>query len=189
MSRKYNADANTPQGEIMRAYGFTSEEIEANKQGYLAKSQRRRLYNRRWEQLTVYGVPGLLCALLYTGIVLDGMARGNMSIVGAIVGAAVIGVIMAVLLRRVATRRQAIKADLYKGDLESVMGEVTVYPFTVAQTIHKQPKSPAHAYIEIGGKQFPISGKAEAAFVNGDKYRVYYVPQSMVIVSVQWLGK
>jgi hypothetical protein len=42
-------------------------------------------------------------------------------------------------------------------------------------------------YVEVEGQKFRLNREAFLAFKNGDPYRVYYVPHSKLILSVEWL--
>jgi hypothetical protein len=177
-----------PQQRLMTAFGFDADELDANRHGYMAKSQRRRLYHRRWEYVRSYGVLVVISLALYVAIVVDGVQKGNISLAGLVIGTLVVGGFPSVFVFLVEDRRRRIIADLHKGDLESVSGRVQVIQRYATGRRLGKPYLLSSA-VEIGGVKFETHLLADDVFVEEDNYRVFYVPRSMGILSVEHLGR
>ncbi len=186
-AKRKKASPSDPQLRLMAAFGFDADELEANRQGYMAKSQRRRVYATRWDYVRRYGVAIVVSLVLYVGILVDGLQRGNISLAGAVLGTGIVGGFPILLVILNEDRRRRIKADLYKGDLESVSGRVQLSwlyaPGRKSGGAHR-----VSSRLAISGKIFEIHPVANDVFVEEDNYRVYYVPRSMSILSVEHLG-
>ena len=174
------------QTRLMAAFGFDADELEANRQGYMTKSQRQKLYSTRWNHVWKYGAAAVLWLVLCVGVLVDAMQRGNISLVGAVVGAFVLAGIPAMLIFRVEDWRRRINIDLYEDDFETVSGNVEVLP--VVTKGHRQGYYTTLPKLRIGTKEFETPVLPDNIFVDGDNYRVFYVPKSMSILTIEHLG-
>src|SRR5262249_18360301 len=150
-------------------------------QGYIAKSQRRKVYAKRWDYIKRYGLGVVIGLAFYIAVLVDGVQRGNISLAGVVLGTVIVGGVPIVFIVIIEDRRRRIKSDLYQGDLESVSGYVEVIPGRAAR--NREYGWPPR--LKVGSKEFETPALPNNVFVDGEIYRVFYVPQSMSIVAVE----
>ena len=173
---------------LQRALGFTDEELEANRNGYLTEEQRGRLAERRklrgcGTRLAV--VAFVVSAALLVGAPLVIGGSGGQSAEEAFRQALpytlpVAGVFLGVGLLFVVVG-YARGRDLDTGKVSVVEGAVERSTRFVGGKVRMMGY-----YVTIGGVRFQVQKGEYEAFVEGGRYRVYYVkdPPVGVILSV-----
>jgi hypothetical protein len=163
------------------AFRFDNEDLDANRNGYMTKRQRVTLNNKRWEKMLPYtGIVALLAFMFVCGLTSSGSrpdaiqnTLSGLGLLLCIFGPLIVGTS---LLGYREWRR--IKTDLYKGDVSIAMGLVRL-------DILSSGKGSISYKLDIAGTKFDISKDQLLAIKNGERYRVFFVPNSKVILSVE----
>ncbi len=182
--------------DLMQAFNFTSEDLEANRLGYLSKAQRVRLRKNSHEGLRLFGfllrrlsvaviVPTLLIKIIFP-------ADDKMLIAVLMMSGCIAGFILCLVgLAYVATRDgETIDHDLKKGDVKFVCGQAFLdVPDKVKgkspRTLHRRFE---YFYtLEVNGVRFPLPERYWAPLLDLDRRPVcvYYTPNSRVILSIE----
>ncbi len=168
-----------PEHLLMGAIGFTEEELEANREGYMSKRQRSRLNAKHssWGIRTILavGITLFLCA----SAIIDGNRIGDtvesrVAIIGfiCIVGGT------AIIYTRL--KGANFTADLRKGDIHIIEGRVVL-------DVSNQGNRGDFYTVRVEDTTFATNKPIFLAFKNGDPYRIYYAPHSKTILSAEWL--
>jgi hypothetical protein len=168
-----------PEHMLMQAIGFTEEDLEANREGYMSKRQRSRLYAKRssWGIRTILAV-GITLFLCVSAII-DGNRIGDtVSSRLAIIGLICIVGGSAVVYTRL--KGANFTADLWKGEIHIIEGRVVL-------DVSNQGNRGDFYTVRIDDTTFAINKPIFLAFKNDDPYRIYYAPRSKTILSAEWL--
>ena len=160
------------------AYGlnFTPEDLAANREGYMTKKQRVYLGNQRslWMSAIVLAV--IACPILSTYAIWNGIQihDSTSSRVGII---ALICVVTGGFAIYAATRRRIYNADVYKGNVSMTEGSIVLDVDSGGRRVEY--------YVGIGNRNYRISKSAFLAFKNHNEYRLYYAPNSRIVLSAE----
>lgn len=168
-----------PDPKLMEVLGFTAEDLQANREGYLTKVQRERLNSQRrssqFDYLFLFIVPLAGAALL---MLADGASVGTTMFIGLAILLAY-GIFNSVM--RYSSYRQ-FDADLYKGNIQAVEGEIRKNSaFSLGRSLDETFR------IEIGKLSFPVKETTISAFKSHQSYRIYYVPNTKTILSAEMI--
>jgi hypothetical protein len=164
------------QTDLMSGVGFEPTDLWANRDGRLSKKQLHLIYQRRATYMH------LVCAFLVMAIVcaLYGMSRlfvfqetNLMTLIIAMMGVSMLCGFYANL------QFSKYNSDLYQGEVAVQEGRVTLDLFG--------SNSSAQFYVRVGDEKFAISKQTFLSFKNRDMYRLYYAPNSKVLLSVEAL--
>ena len=176
---------------LQRALGFTTEELESNRNGYLTERQQEILAERRklrgcGSRLAVIAFV-ISAGMLVLAPLLVGKSAAQsgedafrqvlpytLPVAGVVVGVALLFVVVGYVRSR----------DLDSGKVSVATGEArlsTRYFLKIHMTGY---------YVTVGGTRFQVQKGEFDAFVEGGAYRIYYVkyPPVGVILSVERWG-
>jgi hypothetical protein len=163
------------------AFRFDNEDLDANRNGYMTKKQRIRLLNKRWDRIAPYaGFAAFLVFIFGCSLTSSGFSsrpiNNTLSMLGLFffIFAPMIGVLILFAYREL----RRIKADLYKGDISIAWGRARL-------DIMDHGRGPARYKLSLEGIEFDISKAQLLALRHGERYRVFYAPNSKVILSVE----
>lgn len=185
------------QAELMRAFQFDTSDLDANQRGLLTQRQRERLrqaiyapftqLNSLARQLLVWFMLPALIMYLYFYIAYP-EDRLRMLLILTITLCALMMFLFLVLLIRASVmalfRARAIMADIRNGTIRLINGKIVLDQKKVSIL---RGVSFDEYHLKIDGLDFIISGRESAAlgkYVNYS-YRVYFVPTSNIILSVE----
>jgi hypothetical protein len=165
-------------GQLVGSFGFTEEDLEANRDGYLSPSQRvalRRVRRgwRDWSFLTV-----IVCAFASMIAVLDGIRVGDplerrTSVIGLIC------VATAVVFTVCYQRWQQYQKDLWKGDVAVIIGNISVTQY--------EERFGTKCVVRVSRRTFTVDALAAQTLHNGERYAIYYSPHSGKLLSAELL--
>lgn len=167
---------------LMKVIGFTEDDLDANRDGYMSKKQRGALSRERQQWLKFIAIIIGGTSVLYTLFLLKSIIRGdqfpdNILIIAFICLAA------ALMSMYMGFKRSRVNADLRKGDVYIAEGLISLY-------IQKIQNGQLVFYIyhaDIQQQRFKLEKTVYDAFVNGEPYAIYYAPNSKTILSAEWL--
>lgn len=149
------------EGLLMEAIGFTEDDLEANREGFLSSEQITLLRRNRYFWLVVACI---------TGVAAFGLAIYSQSILGCISFAAtppLFAILKILMLDEVLKGRK----------VESAEGYIQ---------LDMQGQGTGNILI-VDDITFKVSKKVFLAFKNGDPYLIHYLPKMMKILSAEWL--
>ncbi len=162
---------------LNRALEFTVEDLAANRNGFLSSAQRLQLEQQRWKGArgyvllaAVFGVVALIPALrFFTSSIRD---------TNDLIGACIFGALTLALAWTAYTRWQQIHFDAARGTASVISGIVRLETRTVnrGNVVYK---------LKIQGLDFQVSEAALQVFTDGETYRVYYAPESKIVLSAE----
>jgi hypothetical protein len=168
---------------LKSVFRFNDEDLDANRNGYMTKRQRVRLRDKRWDRIGPYaGFAALLAFMFVCSLVSSGSRtrprQDTLSMLGLFffIFGPMIGVLVLLAYREL----RRIKTDLYKGDISIAWGRARL-------DIMDGGRGPARYKLNIEGIEFDISKMQLLTLRHGERYRVFYAPNSKVILSVESL--
>jgi hypothetical protein len=152
---------------------FSKEDIEANREGYMTKEQRRfhRANGREIAGLKGVGFGFLVAALLTTGIKYD--SELIRALVG--LGSIILWIVIAIVFAHI--QYAPYKHDLYKSKVECVKGRIRLRKESRGRETIR--------WATIQDESFEIPKELFDAFDNGDTYAIYYAEYSRTILSAE----
>ncbi len=168
--------------ELRRVLHFKPADLEANREGWLSEAQKG--YLRRLAYRGTRRVVAIM--MLLTLLTLTLIALPDVPIVCAAYSALPLLITLIVIW--------LLRDDSRRLDHEISLGHVSVaegYPVRIArQQRQLDPDTGTHIdktyhFICIGGQEFRSSTRIYAAFKDGARYRVYYLPQAQRIVAAE----
>lgn len=168
---------------LMRAFHFDLEDLDANHHNYLSEKQRSRLHTAPRREFIVRSI--LFAILFNIGYLVLGLPYGppNMWVILIICLGSLLG---GFFVSRITYTPDLLEAELLKGDITFVQGKFSwVLKYEIPTSLFREP-SPVYAP-KIGKIEFPVLTNTEG-FVEGQIYRVYYLPYSKTILSVEWIA-
>jgi|GEM_PF-1472590 len=167
------ANADEPGSVLFRALAnsnnFSLDDLDLNRNGLLSKHQENRLL----QVMAFYLLIFLAGAVLF-GSMIAQIIRATSSTTHLLL--MIIGVVLAL---RFGWSGVQIVMDLWNGKVKSVDGPI-------ARETRRSRYSTAYYYV-IDGLRFQVSQAAYNALVEGRPYRVYYVPHSQRLISLELL--
>jgi hypothetical protein len=156
--------------DLMCAFNFTPDDLDANQHGYMTKEQRVRLRRKRWERLIPYFGLGLPLFLFLAVMMTDNFLTMSL-------GTCLIGPLLVSMVYLGFLDWQVVKRDLYKGDVATATGyyEVGIWDGSKAYKFTAE------------GITFILWEKQRLALKKGDCYRVFFTPNSKIILSIEAL--
>jgi hypothetical protein len=161
------------QAQLMSALRFDQEDLEANRDGYMTKKQRRRLDNlqSQWMMWTVLaGGFGTIVSLSLFII----WSVGNFLPLLMVGGATI------VLVVYFWSRHKQLRNDLYKGIVSYVEGDIHLDAF------YRYKGNPRYS-IQVENLEFKISYAFFSVLIEGAPYCIYYIAASHMILSAELL--
>lgn len=147
---------------LSQANGFSLAELEQNRQGLVSGGQRGRLMRRL----------ALLCVLT-AGLVVGAVWQRALLVESTPWGYIVLGLMLLGLIVMMVNRWR---------DLQD--GRVLMLEGFVRGEEHSSDDSSTYYYV-LGDEKFTVSGAAYRALVAGQRYRLYYLPRSKKLVSIE----
>jgi hypothetical protein len=184
-------DSWSQQYALIKAIGFTYDDLDANRGGYMSKKQRAALSKER--QFLLYtitiGVVGI--AILYAIILLRNVIEGreisyNIVLIAFIFFVPVLGFLFTWF------KRNQLNADLYKGTVYVVEGVISLHvkrlgDYGFIMTMRNDRNQAIYYDLYIQDEKFRVEKPVFEAFVDGEPYAIYYTPHSKTILSAEWL--
>jgi hypothetical protein len=164
---------------LMAAIGFTEEDLQANREGYLTKKQRRELNDDRtlWKIFFALTIPTFLIGTLW--VILDGIYF-KYTIINRIEMMSLLWVFVLGIGFYIWRKIKKYNLDLHKGDVQAVQG--------IVQLGEGGNSGVRRYYCYIQGISWSINLFTHASFKAGDPYAIYYAPHSKTLLSTEWLG-
>lgn len=156
--------------ELASVFGFTAEQLVANREGRVADGQTAPLWTG-----VLWGVPLSLLAL-GLGLSAIKFAKGFMRVLGPILGA-IVAVVLAGVIAYPSLR------DLFEPTVAVAEGPVTEQSGA--------GKGPGKAVLTIGDQRLLSEGETMAAaeaIVKNQVYRAYYLPNTKRLLSIEPAG-
>ena len=148
-----------PSEILMKAMGFSENDLAANHIGIMSNRQRFDFYNRR----NIWAMAGIVCMLGFFMLWIGGR---DQSLPLLLFG---IGIVVCGL-------------NVYSRHIDAARGEVAVLEGRINLNINGRNFS-----VVIDDRKFALKQKVFLAFKNGDPYRVYYTPHTKKLLSAEWL--
>lgn len=159
---------------------FTEEDLQANREGYLTKSQRSKLNRDRtsWKIFTALALGAIPFGTVMA--ILDGIRRHD-TVASRIGIIGLICIVCSCIAVYVWLDIKRLDRDLHKGDVQVVEGRVQV-----GERLFRRRGTPRY-YVSLQGISWNVGYIVSSAFKNGDPYAIYYAPHSKTILSAEWL--
>jgi hypothetical protein len=154
-------------GILARTNHFALNDLIQNRQGLLSKNQQNRLALL----LALYVLVVLSCAVLFVGVLFQVLSGNSSGLFYLLL------IFAAALILRFGQSVTWIIGDLWTGEVSSVEGPG-------ARDSYQYRYFRSYYYV-IGGRRFPVSKAAYNALLDGKLYRIYYVPHSKRLVSIE----
>jgi hypothetical protein len=159
---------------LIHNFGFSLEELTANRDGYITKQQRQELERQRELRYRLRPVIPVVAVVIALYAVVDGI-RIHDTLASRIGIVGLISILAGIAFFIVHSQYRGLKADLYKGDVTSVEG-----------ILRKPEIRWRGTYIlQIQKLRFNVSRELYGVFDVGIIYRIYYAPHSKMILSVE----
>lgn len=160
--------------DLHRAIDFTTDDLNANRQGLLSPKQREQFSHRQQRSQRFLTGVALIVALMLVGAVLLGtLGIIVLGIIALILG--VLGIIEYWIGYQTYTR------DLQYNQVEAIQGVVRyVWRGESALGIATSPSG-----IRVGDMQFLLLEDQARAFIEGDIYVLYYAPSTHTLLSAE----
>lgn len=123
---KPKTEAVDAENALMWAIGFTEDDLEANRGGYMSKKQRGFLSHERADWLKGISIIIGLASILFIVILLKGIAAGD-TFPDRVTAIAFVCLAAALISLYMWFRRSLINADLRKGDVYVAEGLVSLH--------------------------------------------------------------
>lgn len=168
--------------ELRRVLHFQPADLEANREGWLSEAQKARLHRMAYRGMR--RVIALMAGLGLLTLALIAWPDVPMVCAAYTTLPLMITLVVIWLLRNDSRRMDH---EISRGHVSVVEG----YPVRIArQRRQLDPDTGTHIdktqhFIRIGGQEFRSSTRIYAAFKDGARYRVYYLPQSQRIVAAE----
>ena len=155
---------------LQQALDFTDEDLQANREGYMTKRQRKNIDQIRTEMRFVQfvGVGMGIIFLFGCAIWLDPVCFGLMALS-----------IPLTIFASVSQSRRASR-DLYKGMVLSIDERIKLIK-------QREGLGYIRCYVQAGEGQFRISKRAYKSLQNRGFYRIYFAPNTSKILSIEAL--
>lgn len=168
-----------PEHVLMEAIGFTEEDLEANRQGYLTKKQCVHLNKERSKWLTYSLVAAGVGFYFIVRILLDDIpfyvtVPNKVPIIGIIL------VFAGTTATHFFWKSRRFGTDLRNGETNFTEGRVQL-------DVDNAGRRDMYYTLAIQDIVFRVKKRAFLAFKNGDPYCIYYAPHSKTILSAEWL--
>jgi hypothetical protein len=149
------------------AFAFDVDSLRHNAQGQLSHHQRMKLKSRFQNNsiLLFFAVMAFIAALTLIRVGAVAYIVMLISLVGG-------GVLALQSLR--------LTSDLNANDIETIEGRIHL-------DVQSGGQNSVVYQLQIGDMKFTLNKKKFLALKNGDPYRIYYLPSSKRILSVEWL--
>jgi hypothetical protein len=181
-----------PKNPLMNAIGFTEEDLEANRNGYMSQRQfawlEREKRSRQRSFIATLVIWPLLSGLLGPGAILYYGPASELTLLAAYLGTALVILIFFIPFydlrwRRVRQCRSAVENVHRTGGISWVEGWVNL-----DIEAHADDGGTIYTYaISLESMCFNIRKDVFLAFKNGDPYRIYYEPYTTRLLSAEWL--
>jgi hypothetical protein len=160
-----------PESELMeilaRTNHFSLNDLIQNRQGLLSMDQQNRLALL----LALYVLVVLSCSVLFVSILFRMLSGSPSGLFYLLL------IFAAALILRFGLSLAWIIGDLWSGEVSSVEGPG-------ARNSYQYRYFRSYYYV-IGGQRFSVSKGAYNALLEGKPYRIYYVPRSKRLVSIE----
>ena len=162
-----------PEHLLIEAIGFSEEDLEANREGYMSEQQRRSLF-RKWTPWTCF-------TLLFAALILPTMLPFVLEQLGTstLSPLTLIAAVFLVVPVYFAYKWWQLSVDMRQRLVTSVEGRVRLDLSGGGNS--------SQLTVSIGKAKFHVKKPIFLAFKNGDPYCVYYAPRSKTILSAEWL--
>jgi hypothetical protein len=174
------------QDTLMNTLDFTTQDLVANHQGMLSPAQREWLSHQRPSWWT----PQAISAVLSSGTALTVLGATVIGKVAFLLGLPMAGFGLGMTLylgatawtmhRSLVHRWRRIEDDLRAGSVGVANGRAYLY-------LHTNRVGLEHYSLRIQGKKFDLQRRAFFAFQDCKRYRVYFAPQSRLLLSAEML--
>lgn len=188
------AQPDLSQVKLMAKFDFTSDDLDANRHGYMSKRQRFRL---RWKsriRVAIYTV----IAMLFVGVVcyflLIALGAGNGTTQLSALGISCLSIYLSVAAIASTINAWRVRKDLRKGLISSVQGKLAVVVNTQRgfRSFRKRAGSPygwsRERMLQTPPINLDVPWGAAYAFEDGKNYRIYFAPYSKVVLSVECIS-
>jgi hypothetical protein len=166
------------------AIGFTLEDLQANRDGYMTKHQRKELnYRRRLIRVARLGL--IMFAPVMVGLYVQGASapKDGMMLTSEVIliNAVFLAVLLLIAFGITFLLLHNLNKDLRKGDVVALEGRVQIYE------MGSESRGKIY-FLAIDETSFRVSKAVSEAFHKGDDYRIYIAPNTRTILSADWLG-
>ncbi|MFT3894967.1 MAG: hypothetical protein QM730_25350 [Anaerolineales bacterium] len=168
---------NSHADQLAKVGVFNSDDLEVNRSGHLAESQKRKLYFNVFLWLTVAGLE----AIVFLGLAwIEFLIQGDL-----VLGVIAIGVFIA-LGSMCIENAKPFWEDIQEDNPKTASG--TLYKHFSLTGGSTKGSRIAHCSIRVNDQIFAISPGVYGYIVHEGHYRVYYVPKSRTIINIEPLS-
>jgi hypothetical protein len=160
--------------ELRYAIGFTSVELEANRDGVLSDYQRHKFGVDRRDNMFIAFFAVILAVAIF------GVAYGRFSAMDGLL------IWIPIVLCGSTALFAAVKADELHRDLKQNAVEAAQGRVSLDIT---QYRSKTTYTVQLQDRTWDVKKNVFLAFKNGEPYAIYYAPFSKKILSAEWLRK
>lgn len=177
-----DVDARKPKTDrsLMHGLNFSAEDLAANRDGYMTFEQRARLRRRAMLDAGSYLAFACLVGLFFfmmLSVAFSDNVPSSLILGGLLTLTGMFGLGTVIVFGAMAHRWRLYRADLYKGDVSTTAGSVSL-------DIQDWGRRASYK-VRVERLTFDVSKKALLAFKNGERYRVYYAPNSKTLLSAE----
>ena len=165
-------DARQSGPTLAETLNFNEEDLQANRNGRLSDAQQRRLMSQ--SGCGIVGAAVVVLALAGVGFWI--LALGSWQIASIFF---VLAAVIAVLNR---TGRGQFRAEVQAGRVAIAAGEITL----IADEIANPNGGVVEYVLEVNDEGFVIPRDAFVAFEDNTVYRIYYLPQSRIVLAAEF---
>ncbi len=158
---------------------LSPENVEANQLGHITRQQREKLESRAVLTIIVLAIILVMCPFVVTfninEIIYHSQNPNSLINYALSIIVAVIFLVYSALLIRSLYR---IRLDLQTNQIQSTVGKIQLRVKTGRGTSRK---------LVINSLEFDISRQLYKCFIDGENYRIYYAPHSVILLSAEQL--
>jgi hypothetical protein len=163
-------DTSTTKRRLPEVFNFTDADVVANRKGELSGNQHKRLWDLRWLWI-VATAPALMCSCLACSN-LHRLSFDYLVVTGLCIAAALFA----------GSRLLQTHHDVTDQSVSAASGQVRL---TIRTAKDPWGKEYERGYeLDVDGRVFKLTKIQYDALTDGANYQIYYVPNSMRIVSV-----
>jgi hypothetical protein len=165
--------------QLMKEFGFSQEDLDANKQGIVTEGQQGRLRQKRF--LVIAGYTAGVAAFLLGTIYLYFVQHNELYALGSLVGAFVTGYRGYSALKG---QKAGLSVQKAEGAVKLEKKDEVYYSGREDNVRRTRQKY----FLTVDRHKFEIKEKQHATLTKGAEYTVYYAPEHKAVLSIEERG-